>query len=52
MSANVTFSEPWSGTLSQLEWPDTPRLWLYALINIPLISIVLNVLWQLVSTLV
>ena len=49
MSANATFTEPWTGTLTQLEWPSTPRLLLLALINIPLISIVLNVLWQLVS---
>ncbi|KAI0635800.1 cytochrome P450 [Trametes polyzona] len=47
MSANATFTEPWTGTLTQLEWPSTPRLLLLALINIPLISIVLNVLWQL-----
>lgn len=48
MSANATFTEPWTGTLTQLEWPSNPRLLLLALINIPLISIVLNVLWQLV----
>ncbi|TBU32626.1 lanosterol 14-alpha-demethylase [Dichomitus squalens] len=48
MSVNATFSEPWTGTLSQLEWPDTPRLWLLALINIPLLSIVVNALWQLI----
>ena len=50
MSANVTFTEPWSGTLSQLEWPATPRLLLLAFINVPLLSIVLNILWQLVSS--
>ncbi|KAI0671481.1 cytochrome P450 [Trametes maxima] len=47
MSANATFTEPWTGTLTQLEWPSNPRLLLLAMINIPLISIVLNALWQL-----
>ncbi|KAI0649384.1 cytochrome P450 [Trametes meyenii] len=47
MSANATFTEPWTGTLNQLEWPSNPRLLLLAMINIPLISIVVNVLWQL-----
>lgn len=50
MSANATFSEPWTGTLTQLEWPATPRLLLLTLINVPVLSIVLNVLWQLVSS--
>lgn len=49
MAANATFSEPWTGTLTQLEWPSTPRLLLITLINFPVLSIVLNVLWQLVS---
>lgn len=50
MSANATFSEPWTGTLTQFEWPATPRLLLLALINVPVLSIVLNILWQLVSS--
>nr|AEB00644.1 sterol 14 alpha-demethylase [Ganoderma lucidum]AEB00645.1 sterol 14 alpha-demethylase [Ganoderma lucidum] len=48
MSSNATFSEPWTGTLTHLEWPATPRLLLLALINVPVLSIVLNVLWQLI----
>ncbi|PIL35698.1 cytochrome P450 [Ganoderma sinense ZZ0214-1] len=48
MSANATFSEPWTGTLTQFEWPATPRLLLLALINVPVLSIILNVLWQLI----
>ena len=51
MSANATFSEPWTGTLTNLEWPPTPRLVLLTLINFPILSIILNVLWQLVSRL-
>ncbi|TFK94047.1 sterol 14 alpha-demethylase [Polyporus arcularius HHB13444] len=47
MSANATFSEPWSGTLTHLEWPSTPRLALITLINFPVLAILLNVLWQL-----
>ena len=49
MAANATFTEPWTGTLTHLEWPSTPRLLLLAMINVPVLSIVLNVLWQLVS---
>ena len=51
MSANATFSEPWTGTLTNLEWPPTPRLVLLTLINFPILSVILNVLWQLVSRL-
>ncbi|KAH9945357.1 cytochrome P450 [Epithele typhae] len=47
MSANSTFAEPWAATLAQLEWPSTPKLLLIALINLPVVSIILNVLWQL-----
>nr|ANC28047.1 cytochrome P450 [Polyporus umbellatus] len=46
MSANVSFTEPWTGTLTHLEW-STPRLLLLAFINIPILSIVVNALWQL-----
>ncbi|OBZ72387.1 Lanosterol 14-alpha demethylase [Grifola frondosa] len=46
MSVNTSFTEPWSGYLANAEWPSTPRLVLLALINIPLLSIVLNVLYQ------
>ncbi|KAI0775324.1 cytochrome P450 [Trametes elegans] len=47
MSANATITEPWTATLSQLDWSANHRVVWLALINIPLISVVLNVLWQL-----
>ncbi|KAI0749434.1 lanosterol 14-alpha-demethylase [Daedaleopsis nitida] len=48
MAANATFTEPWTATLTQLEWPSTPRLVLLTLLNIPVLSIIINVLWQLI----
>ncbi|OBZ76445.1 Lanosterol 14-alpha demethylase [Grifola frondosa] len=41
-----TFTEAWSGHLTHAEWPSASRLILLAVINIPILSIVLNALYQ------
>lgn len=46
---STTSSDIWSGYISQAQFSPTPRMALLALVNIPLIAIALNVLWQLVS---
>lgn len=53
MSMNVTLGEPWSGYVGQVQEqllavPPT-RLALLALVNLPLIAIALNIVYQLVS---
>ncbi|KZP22784.1 cytochrome P450 [Athelia psychrophila] len=40
-------SEIWSGYISQAQFSPTPRMALLAMVNIPIIAIILNVLWQL-----
>lgn len=44
-------SEYWAGYVAQAEMPSTPRLALLAMVNIPVIAIVFNILWQLVRAL-
>ncbi|EMD31342.1 hypothetical protein CERSUDRAFT_119908 [Gelatoporia subvermispora B] len=46
MSLNATFTEPWSGYIAEA-LPSVPRLVLFALINIPLLVVALNVVYQL-----
>ncbi|KAF7979167.1 hypothetical protein HWV62_43431 [Athelia sp. TMB] len=40
-------SEMWSSYVSQAQFSPTPRMALLALVNLPILAIVLNVLWQL-----
>ncbi|KAI0675909.1 cytochrome P450 [Trametes maxima] len=48
MSTNTVSTEPWVGTSTQLAWLSSPKLLLLlAILNIPVLCIVLNVLWQL-----
>lgn len=49
MSSNVSFTEPLAGYFSQAQnyLPSTPRLLLYGLINLPILAVLFNVLYQL-----
>ena len=53
MSVNTNYSEPWTGYLvqaqEQIASASLSRLALLFVINIPIIAVVLNVIYQLVS---
>lgn len=44
----LTIPDAWSGYLAQAQEIASTRVLLLALVNIPLLAIVFNVLWQLV----
>lgn len=47
-NSSLPSSDHWSGYVAQAQFPLTPRLALFALFNIPILAIFLNVIWQLV----